>query len=123
VLTGQEGNGSPGRTAAGTGGEPILRHQQGRAERRVVLFPHPEPPVHAIQFGQVLVEPPVPDHDDPVRRLVEAMPLGGHRGREHRADLGLSHEEKPVEISHRQVRNRFSQEEWRWCGGGVCVPV
>jgi hypothetical protein len=97
--------------------------ERGPAERRVVLFPHPEPPVRAIQFGQVLAEPSVPGHDDPVQRPVEAVPLGVHRGLEHPADLGLGHEEKRLEISHHQVRNRFSQEEWRWCGGGVWLPV
>jgi hypothetical protein len=88
-----------------------------------VLFPHPELPVRPAQFAQVLAEPLVPRHDDPVQRPVEAVPLGVHRGREHRADLWLGDEEMTVEISHRQVRNRFSQEEWRCCRGGVCLPV
>jgi hypothetical protein len=104
-------------------GEPVRRRQQRRAERRVVLFPHPELPVRATQFAQVIVDPLVPGHDDPVQRTVKAVPLSVHRGREHRADLWVGDEEMAVEISHRQVRNRFSQEEWRCCRGGIWVPV
>jgi hypothetical protein len=54
-----------------------------------------------------------------LQRSVNAMSLCVHGGGEHGADLGFGGEEMAVEIRHRRIRDRLSQEEWRYCRGGV----
>jgi hypothetical protein len=73
----------------------------------------------AAQLREVVVEPVILRHDDPVQRSVKAMSLTVHRRREHSTDLWLGGEEAAVEIRHRQVRNRLGQEEWRCGRGGI----
>ena len=89
-----------------------------------MLFPHAEFAVRASERGEISAEFRCAAAGGySAQRLVEALSLGVHRRGEHGADLGFGGEEMTVEISHRRVRNRFGQEEWRYGRGRGLGPV